>query len=88
MATMEEQRIRTEIDTRTLEGLLDDLREVSQRLNAQLGKLERAPRLSEPYHDSLAEIYTLMTWLHGLSADVQAEIERLDDQLPDNEETK
>jgi hypothetical protein len=44
--------------------------------------------LSEPYHDSLAEIYTLMTWLHGLSADVQTEIERLDDQLPDNEETK
>ena len=85
---MDEQRIRTEIDTRTLEGLLDDLREVSQRLNAQLGKLERARRLSEPYHDSLAEIYTLMTWLHGLSADVQTEIERLDDQLPDNEETK
>ena len=85
---MDEQRIRTEIDTRTLEGLLDDLREVSQRLNAQLGKLERAPRLSEPYHDSLTEIYTLMTWLHGLSADVQTEIERLDDQPPDNEETK
>ena len=83
-----DEQIRTEIDTRTLEGLLDDLREVSQRLNAQLGKLERAPRLSEPYHDSLAEIYTLMTWLHGLSADVQTEIERLDDQLPDNEETK
>jgi len=85
---MDEQRIRTEIDTRTLEGLLDDLREVSQRLNAQLGKLERAPRLSEPYHDSLAEIYTLMTWLHGLSTDVQTEIEKLDEQLPDDEETK
>ena len=88
MATMEEQRIRTEIDTRTLEGLLGDLRHVSQRLNAELGKLERAPRLSEPYHDALAEVYTLMTWLHGLSADVQTEIERLDDQLPDDEATR
>jgi hypothetical protein len=63
------------------------LREASQRLNAGLGKLKRAERLSEPYHDALAEIYTLMTWLHGLSADVQTEIERLDDQLPDDEET-
>jgi hypothetical protein len=65
MATMDEQTIRTEVDTRSLEGLLDDLREASQRLNAGLGKLERAERLSEPYHDALAEIYTLMTWLHG-----------------------
>ena len=85
---MDEHRVQTEIDTRTLEGLLDDLREASQRLDAELGKLERAPRLSEPYHDALAEIYTLMTWLHGLSADVQAEIERLDEQLPDDEENK
>ena len=69
---MDEQKIRTEIDTRTLEGLLDDLREVSQRLSAELGKLERAPRLSEPYHDALAGIYTLMTWLHGLSTDVSS----------------
>ena len=83
---MDEPRIQTEIGTRTLEGLLDDLREVSRRLNAELGKLERAPRLSEPYHDALAEIYTLMTWLHCLSGDVQTEIERLDDQLPDDEE--
>jgi ABC-type transporter Mla subunit MlaD len=87
MASMDEQRIRAEIDTRTLDGLLDDLREVSQRLNAELGKLERAPRLSGAYHDALGEVYTLMTWLHGLSADVQTEIERLDDQLPDDEET-
>jgi hypothetical protein len=87
MGTMDERRIRTEIDTRTLEGLLDDLREVSQRLAAELGKLDRAPRLSEPYHDALAGIHTLMTWLHGLSADVQTEIERLDDQLPNDEET-
>ncbi len=85
---MDEQRIQADIDTRTLEGLLDDLREASQRLNAQLGKLERAPRLSQPYHDALAEVYTLMTWLHGLSADVQTEIERIDDQLPGNGESK
>jgi hypothetical protein len=88
MGTMRDRRNQAEIDTRTLEGLLDDLREASQRLNAELGKLERAPRFSEAYHDTLAETYTLMTWLHGLSADVQTEIERLDDQLPEDEETK
>jgi hypothetical protein len=84
---MDEQKIKTEIDTRTLEGLLEDLRDASQRLNAELGKLERAPGLSEPYHDALAQIYTLMTWFHGLSADVQTEIEQLDDQLPDDKES-
>jgi hypothetical protein len=88
MKSMDEQRIGTEIETRTLEGLLDDLRGVSRRLSAELAKLERAPRLSEPYHDALAEVYTLMTWIHGLSADVQTEIERLDEQLPDDEETR
>ena len=88
MATMDEQRIQTEIDARTLEALLDDLREASQRLNTELEKLERAARLSEPYHDALAEIHTLMTWLHGLSTDVKTEIERLDDQLPYDEENK
>ena len=81
---MEKQQIQAEIDTRTLEGLLDDLKEVHQRLGAQLEKLDLAPRLSEPYHDALAEIYTLMTWLHGLSSDVQTEMDRVDDQLPDD----
>jgi hypothetical protein len=88
MAKMDEHKIQPEIDTRTLEGLLDDLREASQRVSTELRKLEHAPRLSEPYHDTLAQIYTLMTWLHGLSADVQTEIEHLDDQLPDDGECK
>ncbi len=81
---MNKPKTQAEIDTRTLEGLLDDLREVHRRLGRGLGKLDRSARLSEPYHDALAEIYTLMTWLHGLSSDVQTEIERLDDQLPDD----
>jgi hypothetical protein len=88
MTSMDQQRIGTEVNTRTLEGLLDDLTEVSRRLDAELAKLERAPRLSEPYHDALAEVYTLITWIHGLPADVQTEIERLDEQLPDDEETR
>jgi len=81
---MSKPKIQSDIDTRTLEGLLDDLREVHQRLGPQLKKLNGAPRLSEEYHDCLAEIYTLMTWLEGLAPDVQTEIERLDDQLPDD----
>ncbi len=75
---------KSEIETRTLEGLLDDLREVNQRLGRELGKLDSSTPLSEPYHDALAEIYTLMTWLHGLSSDVRTEIDHLDEQLPDD----
>lgn len=71
------------VDTRTLEGLMDDLREVEQRLGAALRKLDGAVRLRNEYHDSLAEIYTLMTWMKGLAPDIQLEIERIDDQLPD-----
>ena len=74
---MDKQQIQTEIDTRTLEGLLDDLKEVHQRLGEQLEKLDLAPRLSEPYH-------TMMPWLHGLSSDVQTEMDRVDDQIPDD----
>ena len=81
---MDKPKTQPEIDTRTLEGLLDDLREVHQRLGAELRKLDGATRLSEPYHDALAEIYTLMTWLEGLAPDIKTEIERLDDQLPED----
>jgi hypothetical protein len=75
---------KTEIDTRTLEGLLEDLRGVHQRLDAQLRKLDSAERLTEAYHNALAEIYTLMTWLESLAPDIQTEISRLDDQSPDD----
>jgi hypothetical protein len=41
------------------------------------------------YHDKcqpdhLSEIYTLMTWAKGLAPDLQTEMERLTDQLPDD----
>ena len=81
---MKKSGTQPEVDTRTLEGLMDDLREVEQRLNAALRKLDGAARLSSEYHDSLAEIYTLMTWMRGLAPDIQVEIERIDDQLPDD----
>lgn len=81
---MENSKIQPQIDTRTLEGLLDDLREAYQRLGAAFEKLDRAVRLSEEYHDCLAEIYTLMTWLEGLAPDLKTEMGRLDDQLPDD----
>lgn len=80
---MSEPETRSDIDTRTLEGLLEDLREAYTRLGAQLERLSNVPHLSEEFHDSLAEIYTLMTWLEGLAPDLKTEIERLDDQLPD-----
>lgn len=81
---MGKPKTQSEIDTQTLEGLLEDLREVQRRLDAQLVKLDSAERLSEAYHDALAEIYTLMTWLESLAPDIQTEISRLDDQSPDD----
>ena len=81
---MEKPEIQPDIDTRTLDGLLDDLREVEQRLGAALRKLDGSARLSDEYHDALAEIYTLMTWMEGLAPDIQVETDRVDDQLPDD----
>ena len=81
---MKKSGTQPEIDTRTLEGLMDDLRQVERRLNAALKKLDGATRLSDEYHDLLAEIYTLMTWMRGLAPDIQVEMERIDDQLPDD----
>ena len=49
----------------------------------QLQKLQGAERLGPGYHDALAEIYTLLTVFRGLASDVQTQIDRLDDQLPD-----
>ncbi len=72
------------IDTRTLDALLAELADLHAHLGAQLKKLESAGQLSEPYHDSLAVIYTQLTLLKALADDLQNEIDRLDDQLPDD----
>ncbi|PYV23663.1 MAG: hypothetical protein DMG27_15070 [Acidobacteria bacterium] len=81
---MDEPKTEASIDVGTLEGLLDDLKDVHRRLGAQLRRLDSVPRLSGEYHDCLAEIYTLMTWLEGLAPDLQTEMDRLTDQLPDD----
>ena len=82
MVAMSKRNIAVNIDIRTLEGLLDDLRDLHSRLDRELSQLESSPRLSEAYLDHLSEIYTLMTWVKGLAPDLQTEIDRLDDQLP------
>jgi hypothetical protein len=84
METVSKQKVALDIDTRTLEGLLDDLRDLHRRLDRELRLLDKSPRLSEAYLDHLSEIYTLMTWAEGLAPDIQTEILRLDDQLPDD----
>jgi hypothetical protein len=84
MGIMSKQKVALDIDIRTLEGLLDDLRDLHGRLDRELSLLDKSPRLSEAYLDHLSEIYTLMTWAKGLAPDLQAEMERLDDQLPDD----
>ena len=84
MVTMSKRNTAIDIDTRTLEGLLEDLRDLRSRLEHELRQLDSSPRLSETYFDHLSEIHTLMTWVKGLAPDLQTEIERLDDQLPDD----
>lgn len=84
MVTMSKQKVALDIDTGTLEGLLNDLRDLHSRLDRELRLLDKSPRLSEAYLDHLSEIYTLMTWAEGLAPDIQTEILRLDDQLPDD----
>jgi hypothetical protein len=80
---MDERKVQLDIDTRTLDGLIEELRDFDGRLALQLRKLQEAERLSEDYLDALSEIYTLLTVLHGLAPELQTAIDRLDDQLPD-----
>ncbi|MBZ5565418.1 MAG: hypothetical protein LAP13_23720 [Acidobacteriia bacterium] len=80
---MSKSKVTPAIDTRTLDALLAELADLHARLGAQLKRLEGAGQLSEPYHDSLAVIYTQLTLLKALADDLQDEIDRLDDQLPD-----
>jgi hypothetical protein len=72
------------IDTRTLDALLVELTDLHAHLGTQLKELRSAARLSEPYHDSLAALYTQLTLLRTLAHDLQEEIGRLDDQLPED----
>ncbi len=80
---MNKSKVSSVIDTRTLDALLAELADLHTRLGAQMKKLQGAGKLSEPYHDSLAAVYTLLTLLKTLADDIQNEVDRLDDQLPD-----
>jgi hypothetical protein len=81
---MDARKVQLAVDTGTLDALIEELRDFDGRLGLQLRKLQRAERLSPGYHDALAEIYTLLTVLQGLASDLQTQIDRLDDQLPDD----
>lgn len=78
-------KLKTEpaIDTRTLDRLLAELKDLHIRLGGELGKLADTPRMSDAYRDRLAEIYSQLTWLECLARDLKAEMDRVDDQLPD-----
>jgi hypothetical protein len=80
---MDEHKVQPEVDTGTLDGLVEDLRGLDGRLGAELRKLQEAERLSTGYHDALAEIYALLTVIQGLASDLKTEIDRLDDQSAD-----
>ncbi len=81
---MDAPKAQSAIETRTLEALLAELGDIQRRLGPQLEKLESAKRFSDAYHDALAEVYTQLTWLECLARDLKAEIDRIDDQLPED----
>ncbi len=81
---MDERKPQLAVDTDTLDALLAELRDFNGRLGLQLQELQRAERLSPAYHDALAEVYTLLTVMQGLASDLQTQIDRVDDQLPDD----
>jgi len=63
---------------------MEELRSLDGRLGVGLRKLQESERLSEAYHDALAEIYALLTVVQGLASDLKTEIDLLDDQSPDD----
>lgn len=71
-------------DTRTLDRLLEEYRELHGQVGANLAKLADAPRFSDAYHDTLAALYSQLTLAKCLAEELQTEMNRLDDQLPEN----
>jgi hypothetical protein len=71
-------------DTRTLDRLLEELRELHARIGSDLAKLAEAPRFSDAYHNSLASLYSQLTLAKCLAEELQTEMDRLDDQLPED----
>ena len=82
---MDMGKLKTEpaVNTRTLDRLLAELKEQHSRLGDELRKLQDTPPMSDAYRDRLAEIYTQLTWLECLARDLKAEMDHVDDQLPD-----
>ena len=71
-------------DTRTLDRLLEEFRELHARVGSNLAKLAKAPRFSDAYHDTLASLYSQLTLAKCLAEELQTEMNRLDDQLPED----
>jgi hypothetical protein len=71
-------------ETGTLDRLLEEYRELHKHVGQNLTKLSEASRLSPAYHDALAALYSQLTLAKCLAEELQAEMNRLDDQLPED----
>ena len=71
-------------DTRTLDRLLREFRELHAQTGSNLVKLAGAARFSDAYHDTLAALYSELTLARCLGEELQTEMDRLDDQLPED----
>jgi hypothetical protein len=71
-------------DTRTLDRLLEESRDLHAGVGSNLGKLANAPRFSDTYHKTLAAFYSQLTLAKCLAEELQTEMNRLDDQLPED----
>ena len=71
-------------DTRTLDRLLEEFRELHAGVGSNLAKLAKATRFSDAYHERLAVLYSQLTLAKCLAEELQTEMNRLDDQLPED----
>lgn len=81
---MSETNIVVTPDTRTLDRLLEEFRELHAGVGSNLAKLAEAPRFSDDYHNTLAILYSQLTLAKCLSEELQSEMNHLDDQLPED----
>ena len=81
---MSKLKIAVTPDTRTLDRLVEEYRELHANVGSNLAQLAKAPRFSGAYHDALASLYPQLTLAKCLAEELQAEMNRLDDQLPDD----
>jgi hypothetical protein len=71
-------------DTRTLHAFLEELRETLGEAERGLNKVLSLDPRTETYWDELARLHPVLTTMESSAQTIQAEVENLVDQLPED----